>query len=601
MPKAELLPVTYDPDRLHMWADENFRRIVDAHNQLDTNVAGLSVPVTLGYAERTTDYLGFSAASDVPGLSVTVTVPAARRIRVTAFSAAFYNPSVANAFAEMDIYQDGIRVQLVQQVLNTTGSQAGKSISWVGTPAAGTHTYKVVVLMNTGTGNMAGSATYPSYILVEDITGSSQAYTAASIPVGQLAYAPAVAQQGGIVTETALTGLSVNVVVPAGRTLRISGHAMFYSTVANDSARISLKEGANLLQIAQDSTPGVTQSISLDFDYIVSPTAGAHTYNMTMQRTSGSGTLTMDAGAVYPAFLLVEDITPTPAASSGAPGSTLGYAEWTTNQTGITAEVALTGLTVTVTVPAGRRIRVTGSTYVQNTGANNINALRIYQDGVQVTERGMSAGAANVAEALIAQAVVAPAAGSHTFALRLVTGAGTAISVASATLPAFILVEDITGALWPTGSPISAGMVASEQWTDYIPTLKQGATADIAKTVLYSRYIKIGRMVTWQFRLSVTGTGTASAAVQMTLPFAPVNVSDSIRVPVGVAQLLDTSVNTFYPILPTLALYGSPDILFTNSDITGGVGNQFTGLSGFTAALANGDNLAGTLTYESAA
>ncbi len=43
MPKVELLPVTYDPDRLHMWADENFRRVVDAVDILDTEVDELQL------------------------------------------------------------------------------------------------------------------------------------------------------------------------------------------------------------------------------------------------------------------------------------------------------------------------------------------------------------------------------------------------------------------------------------------------------------------------------------------------------------------------------------------------------------------------------
>lgn len=45
MPKVELLPVTYDPDRLLMWADENFRRITDAIGALASpGSSGLSVP-----------------------------------------------------------------------------------------------------------------------------------------------------------------------------------------------------------------------------------------------------------------------------------------------------------------------------------------------------------------------------------------------------------------------------------------------------------------------------------------------------------------------------------------------------------------------------
>lgn len=45
MPRVELLPVTFDPDRLLMWADENFRRITDAiDKQGSAAPTGLSVP-----------------------------------------------------------------------------------------------------------------------------------------------------------------------------------------------------------------------------------------------------------------------------------------------------------------------------------------------------------------------------------------------------------------------------------------------------------------------------------------------------------------------------------------------------------------------------
>lgn len=145
-------------------------------------------------------------------------------------------------------------------------------------------------------------------ILTEDSTALDGAKWAPPAPV-TLGYAEVVAQQGSIVTETDLTSLTVTVTVAASRRLRISGYCAFFSTVAADSGRLSIKEGATLLQLGQDSVPGATQAITLNPTRIIIPSAGSHTYKLTMQRTSGSGTLTMDAGATYPAFILVEDIT----------------------------------------------------------------------------------------------------------------------------------------------------------------------------------------------------------------------------------------------------------------------------------------------------
>ncbi len=121
--------------------------------------------------------------------------------------------------------------------------------------------------------------------------------------------------------------------------------------------------------------------------------------------------------------------------------ATLGYAEVTASQGTITAEVDLTSLTVTATVGSSRRIQVTGSAYFTNTGAVGTDILKIHQDGVQIQERSQPASTA--AHTVTTIAVETPSAGSHTWKLRAQATAGTATSNASATFPAFILVEDI--------------------------------------------------------------------------------------------------------------------------------------------------------------
>lgn len=71
---VELLPVTYDPDRLQMWADENFRRIVDAIGALKTS--DLTTPSVGGhvftnglelYQSASTPYIDFHRAVDAAG------------------------------------------------------------------------------------------------------------------------------------------------------------------------------------------------------------------------------------------------------------------------------------------------------------------------------------------------------------------------------------------------------------------------------------------------------------------------------------------------------------------------------------------------------
>lgn len=124
------------------------------------------------------------------------------------------------------------------------------------------------------------------------------------------------------------------------------------------------------------------------------------------------------------------------------PGGWLGYAEVTANQTGITTEVDLTGLTVTVTVGTSRRIRVTGEVLIQTSATGLLAFLYIHADGSQVQKRVIVPGVAASSEMLHAEVILTPSAGSHTYKLRAASG-GTAVLEASATVPSFILVEDL--------------------------------------------------------------------------------------------------------------------------------------------------------------
>lgn len=131
---------------------------------------------------------------------------------------------------------------------------------------------------------------------------------------------------------------------------------------------------------------------------------------------------------------------------------TLGYAASTTTfSTSSTTAVQVTGLTATVTIPAGnRKVKITafcGSMF-SSTGPSRLH-LEIW-DGVvgAGTKLAMSAPATSAAANPlpgIAIAVVTPAAGSKTYNIGALTetGANACSLEASATEPMFILVEAI--------------------------------------------------------------------------------------------------------------------------------------------------------------
>jgi hypothetical protein len=137
----------------------------------------------------------------------------------------------------------------------------------------------------------------------------------------------------------------------------------------------------------------------------------------------------------------------TPATTTGTPGTppggTLGYAQVTANQTGISSATDLTGLAVTVTVATSRRIKITGHHQIVATVAG----LAFGEVRESTTTLGRYDGAniaVNSRDTYDGSIIVSPSTGSHTYKLTLVPASGTFSLEAAATIPAFILVEDIT-------------------------------------------------------------------------------------------------------------------------------------------------------------
>jgi hypothetical protein len=128
---------------------------------------------------------------------------------------------------------------------------------------------------------------------------------------------------------------------------------------------------------------------------------------------------------------------------------TLGYAQITAAaSTASASAVQVAGLTATVIIPAGsRRIKITA--FCPDLGCGSIAdvTMTIWDgtvgSGTQLSRAYGYVAAANQVFPATAMAVVTPAAGSKTYNVGLHTTAGTATLDASATFPAFILVEAI--------------------------------------------------------------------------------------------------------------------------------------------------------------
>jgi hypothetical protein len=145
-----------------------------------------------------------------------------------------------------------------------------------------------------------------------------------------------------------------------------------------------------------------------------------------------------------------------PGAAAGKPtgtgqfinaGGTLGYAQATSAQTGITTNVDLTSLSVTVTVGAGRRIRVSFAYGAANTVADNGTAVLLKEGANALMSSVVLHGNATVAGTNSGAAILTPSAGNHTYKLTAQNYVGGISSItSSATSPSWILVEDIGSA-----------------------------------------------------------------------------------------------------------------------------------------------------------
>lgn len=128
------------------------------------------------------------------------------------------------------------------------------------------------------------------------------------------------------------------------------------------------------------------------------------------------------------------------------PTISLGYTQITGNITTTSGSaVAATGLSVSVTIPAGgRRIKITmyGNVYASVASYVDVSIWDgTVGSGTQLAVSNNRQNGATETKPCVVMAVVTPAAGSKTYNIGWNTTGGTATLQASATQPAFILVE----------------------------------------------------------------------------------------------------------------------------------------------------------------
>ena len=125
----------------------------------------------LGYAFRTSNVTSLSGGPvDLPDLSVQVSVPAGRVLRVVGYVRAWTAPAQGDE-ANLLIREGNDTLGLKRVIAVTSNRAEGGAVEALIRPSAGTHTYKLSFQQRTGTGNwdVHASSASPAYILVEDI------------------------------------------------------------------------------------------------------------------------------------------------------------------------------------------------------------------------------------------------------------------------------------------------------------------------------------------------------------------------------------------------------------------------------------------------
>ncbi len=131
----------------------------------------------------------------------------------------------------------------------------------------------------------------------------------------------------------------------------------------------------------------------------------------------------------------------------------------------------------------------------------------------------------------------------------------------------------------------------------YTPTLTQSGA--VTKTVTVARYIQIGKLVTVYFELIVSGAGgVASNKILISLPVTAEATGVNQFTTVGQVTVYDASSGLVYPGL--VIRNNTTTNAFTTTKTAVAVNSQYLGVTDFSAALATGDYVGGSFTYEAA-
>jgi len=106
-----------------------------------------------------------------------------------------------------------------------------------------------------------------------------------------------------------VTGLSLTFTAIASRLYKISVYGLLRSSVTTDVAQLLIADGSNnTISVSQVITGNSSFGVTATCFALVTPAAGSVTYKARCVRSSGTGIVTLDCAATYPAYIIAEDV-----------------------------------------------------------------------------------------------------------------------------------------------------------------------------------------------------------------------------------------------------------------------------------------------------
>jgi hypothetical protein len=130
------------------------------------------------------------------------------------------------------------------------------------------------------------------------------------LPGGWIGYVEKTVNQTGISGITDITSLSVTVTVNTTRTILITGHFGAFDVTSNCYVKGYIREGSTTLGVFVDDNLLAGQRGSGEGSVWLQPTAGSHTYFLSMSASAGTVDLDCTANDPGSSFILVQDLGP---------------------------------------------------------------------------------------------------------------------------------------------------------------------------------------------------------------------------------------------------------------------------------------------------